>query len=318
MRYQLDATMQRRHKWRNLIHSALLLVGMAGVLGLAAGAIFGVQGAIWAIGGSMLGFAFGPRILPEWVMRAYRASQLSARDFPEGIDLVHRLAERAGLEQVPRLFYIPSSMLNAFAVGKRDDAAIGITDGMIRALTLRELAGVLAHEVSHVRNNDLWIMGLADAMSRVLSLLAFVGMPLLFVGLFDFLGGGGGSTLLAAILLLVSPTIGSLLQMALSRAREHDADLDAAGLTGDPAGLASALAKLERRQGRYWEEILLPGRRMPDPSLLRTHPPTEERIERLMSLVDRESEPFAQALPIMTMMPRVDGPPCWRRSGYWY
>jgi heat shock protein HtpX len=111
----------------------------------------------------------------------------------------------------------------------------------------------------------------------------------------------------------------SLLQLALSRAREYDADLDAAGLTGDPRGLASALARLERRQGRYWEEILLPGRRMPDPSLLRTHPPTAERIRRLLALLE-PAEPAAAMPSAVTIPIRRPAPaaPRWHWPGVWY
>ena len=87
---------------------------------------------------------------------------------------------------------------------------------------------------------------------------------------------------LLVLTLALAPTFVSLLQLALSRAREFDADIDAAGLTGDPVGLASALDKLQRRQGSLWETILMPGGRIPDPSLLRTHPKTEERIVRLL------------------------------------
>jgi heat shock protein HtpX len=90
-------------------------------------------------------------------------------------------------------------------------------------------------------------------------------------------------------LLVFAPQLTTLLQLALSRAREYEADLDAAGLTGDPAGLASALAKLERFQRGMWEQILMPGYRLPEPSLLRSHPPTEQRIARLRELEGRAS-----------------------------
>ena len=99
-----------------------------------------------------------------------------------------------------------------------------------------------------------------------------------------WLSGAAGVPWLVVPLLLFAPQNATLLQLALSRARELDADLDAAGLTGDPGGLASALAKLERYQRGAWEQILIPGRRLPEPSVLRTHPPTAERIARLEAL----------------------------------
>jgi heat shock protein HtpX len=112
------------------------------------------------------------------------------------------------------------------------------------------------------------------------------------------------------------------MQLALSRAREYDADVDAAGLTGDPQGLASALLTLERRQGRLWEGLLLPGSRLPDPSLLRTHPGTEDRVKRLMSLtpasrpaIDMPAgwDEFAATTPPLRA-PRIH----WQRLGTWY
>jgi heat shock protein HtpX len=104
--------------------------------------------------------------------------------------------------------------------------------------------------------------------------------------------------LAAVLILILSPTIGGLLQMALSRTREFDADLGAAMLTGDPDGLASALIKLETAQRRHWEAMMLPGGRIPDPSLLRTHPPTDQRVARLMSLkARRETSPSVLAAP---------------------
>ncbi|MCB2010248.1 MAG: M48 family metalloprotease [Geminicoccaceae bacterium] len=319
MRARFDQSMQMRHKWRNWLHSALLMLGMAGLMGLCALALFGGEGFFWALIGSFLAFLFAPSIMPDLVMRAYKATRLDRQQFPEGMALVEEIARRAGLERVPRLFYIPSSTPNAFAVGRHDDAAIGITDGMIRAMNRRELAGVLAHEVSHIRNRDLWLMGLADVMSRVTGMLSFVGMALLFVSLPLVLLGGTPVSPHGALLLVFAPTLGSLLQLALSRSREFDADLCAATITRDPAGLASALAKLERRRGRYWEEIVMPGRRIPEPSLLRTHPSTQERIERLMSLVEDDADPFAHPHPVNAVMPAIAHPPRWRwPAGYWY
>jgi heat shock protein HtpX len=101
------------------------------------------------------------------------------------------------------------------------------------------------------------------------------------------------------LVLIFAPTVGGMLQLALSRTREFDADLGAAMLTGDPDGLASALAKLERAQGRLWEGMMLPGGRIPDPSVLRTHPPTRERIARLMRLKAHPEEVAAEEGPLV-------------------
>ena len=326
-RLVFDAERRRRHKRRNLLHSALLLGGMAGIVFLSAWSLWGVEIALWAMAGGLLGFLLSPTVAPDWVMRAYRARAVDRHSFPEGVALIEELSRRAGLATPPRLHVLPSSVLNAFAVGNRRHAAIAITSGLLRALDWRELAGVLAHEISHVRNNDLWLMGLADTLSRLTSLMATIGIVLALASLPLLLLGHAPVPFVTLALLLTAPALGSLLQLALSRAREFDADLEAATLTRDPAGLAAALEKLDRYQGRYWEEILLPGRRMPEPSLLRTHPPTSERVERLLSLyAEAESiRPIAQVArqgQVASSLPaafgRDAGRPRYRATGYWY
>ena len=191
---------------------------------------------------------------------------------------------------------------------------------------MRELAGVLAHEISHIRNNDLWLMSLADLTGRLTRTMTLLGLILLFVGLPLWLSGAASLPWLLISLLVFAPQLTVLLQLALSRAREFEADLDAAGLTGDPAGLASALARLERCQRGIWERILMPGYRLPEPSLLRSHPPTEQRIARLETLYDRPTEfgPPAYASGLVEPGPpecrwqRVTRAPRARLGGYWY
>jgi heat shock protein HtpX len=290
----LDAHQQRRHKLRNLAQSAILLGGMVGLLALCGWALFGPDGVLGMALGGALALAFSPKVSPRLVLRLYRARELAPPELPEVFAVLDRLSQRAGLRQRPKLYYIPSRILNAFAVGERDDAVIALTDGMLRSLSLRELAGVLAHEISHIRNNDLWLMGLADLVGRLTRLMTLLGLLLLALALPLLLGGAASVPLLVIPLLVFAPQLTTLLQLALSRAREYEADRDAAGITGDPAGLASALAKLERFQRGVWEQILMPGYRLPEPSLLRTHPPTAERIARL-----RELQAAAPA-PILT------------------
>ncbi|MDX1711726.1 MAG: zinc metalloprotease HtpX, partial [Rhodovibrionaceae bacterium] len=214
-----------------------------------------------------------------------------------------------------------SRTLNAFSLGSPKDSAIAVTDGMLRNLNLREFAGVMAHEVSHIRHNDLWVMGLADTITRLTRIMSLMGIVLFFINVPLLLVGQAVIPWLGVLVLIFAPTLGSLLQLALSRAREYDADMDAAGLTGDPEGLASALEKLERHQGRFWEEIFAPGRRIPDPSLLRTHPATEDRVTRLRSL-----EPSARGERFRELSGRREGPgfarhehpPRWRATGVWF
>ena len=321
-RLVFDAERRRLHKLRNVLHSALLLGGMAGILFVASWSLWGVEVALWAMAGGLVGFLLSPTVAPDWVMRAYRAQPVDRLTFPPGAELIATLSGRAGLERTPRLYILPSSTLNAFAVGNRREAAIAVTAGLLQTLTWREFAGVLAHELSHVRNNDLWLMGLADMMSRLTSLLATIGVFLAFLSLPLSLFGVALVPFLTLVILLSAPVLGSLLQLALSRAREFDADLEAATLTRDPAGLAAALEKLDRHQGRYWEEILLPGRRMPEPSLLRTHPPTEQRVERLLSLLAEAESPGWSEDPVGPRLPPAfglgGGRPRFRATGYWY
>lgn len=311
-----------QHSLRNLVQSALLLAGMAVIAAVCVSAFFGAAGVVWAILGVLGAFLLGPRIPKGYLLSLYGARRLAPHELPEAQRILASLARRAELPAVPDLHYLPSAVPNAFAVGSPESSAIAVSDGLLRILSLRELTGVLAHETSHIAHRDLWIMGLADVMSRVTALMSLVGQFILLVNLPLLLVGAVVVPWIVPLLLLFAPTIMSLLQLALSRAREFDADLGAARLTGDPMGLASALEKLERRQGRFWEEILLPGRRIPDPSLLRTHPPTEERVRRLSELAGARDESGDLPSPIPLSLPRsfihVRRPARLRWHGLWY
>ncbi|OOY02657.1 zinc metalloprotease HtpX [Thioclava sp. F28-4] len=284
-----------RHQFLNLLQSILLLAGMAVIAWFIVSAIAGQGLAIAIVIGSLLGLLLSPGIPKRLLLNAYGARRLSGREFPEGVAILAELARRAGLPRVPELYYVPSQMPNAFAIGSPDECAVCVSDGLLRLMNRRELAGVLAHEVAHVAHRDLWIMGLADALSRAVSLASWFGQVILLVNLPLILMGAAYVPWEVPLLLIFSPTIMALLQLALSRTREYEADLGGARLSGDPEGLASALLKLERNAGRFWEEMFLPGRRIPEPSLLRTHPPTEERVRRLRALAGplRQTHPEA-------------------------
>ena len=319
---EFEPGLRRRRRLHNRLQSALLIVGMAALLaacgwlvagssGLWLAAFFGTMGllSLNAVSSGVVLHLFGARPLPH-----------------DGLEAVHEiisgLSARAGLERRPRIFYVPSPLLNAFTVGRREDAALVVTSGLLQRLTLRELAGVLAHEVGHIRNDDTWVMGLADVMSRLTRSLSLLGLLLLLFNLPMTVAGQAGVPWLLVLLLMTAPALGTLLQLALSRTREYDADLQAAALTGDPEGLALALGKLERLQGRFWEDIVLPGRRAPDPSVLRSHPETAERIRRLRELCpDRAGPPLvppADRRPRHSVLPASPRRPRWRRSGLWY
>ena len=273
---------QRRHRLLNTVHTWLLAAGSLALLAVTAFVFGGPAGVLVALVFGGVTLAAVQRVSPRLVLRMYKAEPVSRLHFSTGVEIVEKLSVRAGLPAPPRLYVIPSQMMNAFAVGRRGDSAIAITDALARRLSARELAGVLAHEISHIAHEDLRVMAFADMVSRYTSFMSTVGIFSLFLNLLGAAGGYGQPVpWLGVLVLIVAPTIGGILQLALSRTREFDADLGAAMLTGDPDGLASALHKLEREQGRLWEGMVLPGGRIPNPSVLRTHPPTGERIDRL-------------------------------------
>jgi heat shock protein HtpX len=254
----------------------------------------------------------------------YRARRLDPASGSRIVHIVDVLSDRAELRTPPRIYVIPSMTLNAFATGTAQKSMIGVTEGLLRRLTLNELAGVLAHEISHIRNNDLAVMSLADVMTRFTQMLSYLALFLALFNLPAFLLGDSEISFTGLLLLYLAPTAGSLIQLALSRTREYDADLEGAQLTGDPRGLAAALDKLERYQGRFWEDLTfpVPGRRIPQPSLLRSHPPTEERVARLLALENRDLAPPIEVVeePMVSLAGLGPGSmrPRYRFPGVWF
>ncbi len=321
--------MDRRRLFEHKVRNGLQQLGLLGLLALLLGYLAWVVGGESFLWGTLLGvgllWLINPVASPRLLVRLYGAIPLSPRDMPGLYAIVEALAERAGLERLPRLYYLPSRLMNAFATGRRDDAAIVLSDGLLRRLERRELIGVLAHELAHVANGDIQVMTFADTLSRITSLLALLGQILLLLSIPALLLGLATPPLLALLVLLAAPTLSALVQLALSRNREYEADRSAAELSGDPVGLALALDKLERQQGSFWEQMMLPGRHLPDPSLLRTHPPTQERIARLMELVPEELPSRALAWPLddprelLALLDRgIEGAPRWHITGLWH
>ncbi|MDH3280323.1 MAG: zinc metalloprotease HtpX [Gammaproteobacteria bacterium] len=319
----INAELWQQHAWRNRLQSFVLLVSMGGFLALLGWLLWGGDGIAALLTMGVIGVLFNPSISPQLVMRLYGASPVGANQAPALWTVLSRLAERAELPERPELYYVPSRMLNAFAVGAPRHSAIAVTDGLLRQLNLRELTGVLAHEISHIRSNDLWVMGLADMFRRTTSLLSLVGQFLLVVNLPLVILSAVSINWFAIGLLVFAPNLSALAQLALSRTREYDADLNAVRLTGDPEGLSAALAKIKRAQGGWWERIFFPGRRIPEPSLLRTHPVTGERIARLMALkpdvAGADVLPVGAAVDLGPFAGRpVVRPPRRHFSGLWY
>jgi heat shock protein HtpX len=211
--------------------------------------------------------------------------------------------------------------MNAFTTGTPRQAAIGLSDGLLRRMERRELAAILAHELMHIVNQDIRMMAFADLTSRVTGFFSLAGQILLLINLPLFMFTEASLPWGPILLLLLAPTISALVQLALSRNREYEADRGAAEISGDPLALASALSKMEGPHKRWLEQILLPGPRIPEPSLLRTHPPTEERIRRLQELAEgmQAGQPLRITADDLQYL-LADRPlrPRWHRNGLWY
>jgi len=311
----LDTSTRRQQRARNVLQAALLLGCLTAVAAAAAWLLLGLVGLVFLPLFLLLGVALGPRVPPGMVLAIYRAERVPYVVAPQLHRIVGILGERAGLHSAPTPYYVPSVVPNCFCVGRGDETAIAVTDGLLRRLTLRELTGVLAHEVGHLRAGDVTVMGLSDAVSRFCQGLALIGAISIPLALPSALDGDPRFLSVAAVLVAL-PVVVALLQLALSRSREFDADLTAARLTGDPEGLACALEVLELSTGRIWERILV-GRGHPlDPILLRTHPSTEDRARRLRALepagrhrvVVGPSGPHHVGLPRATEPPRLRWP----------
>lgn len=302
-----------------IFQTLAILILMSALFGLLGYLIFGATGLIIALLLAMAIFASSPKISPRLILRMYGARLLTYAEAPALYDLVAKLSHRAGVENSPRLYYIPSSILNAFSVGSPADSAIALTDGLLRHLSWREIAGVMGHEVGHVRHNDLWIYAVADILTRITSALSLFGQLLIVLYLPVLFISQTRIPFLFILLLIFAPTLSMLMQLALSRTREFAADLAAVELTGDPAGLASALQKMEQYQRSLWDTLLLPGRKVPEPSALRTHPQTDKRVERLQSLA--YGQPFAHdrtAAVLPGHIPAVEHPPRWHWFRPWH
>ncbi|HEB97707.1 MAG TPA: peptidase M48 [Sedimenticola thiotaurini] len=286
----MNAIVWQRHALANRLQSLLLLLAMGGLLALLGSLFWGREGAFWLLAVCGVLILINPMASPGLILGLYHARPLTREQAPLLHAALEELSRRAELPNPPRLYYIPSSMVNAFSLGRGGQAAVAVTDGLVNSLNEREIIGVLAHEISHIANGDMWVMGLADLFSRMTAMLSLFGQFLLFVNLPLIMMAGKGIAWLPILLLIFAPNLSALAQLGLSRTREYDADLNAARLTGDPEGLASALQKIEQKQQSLLGRILLPGQRIPEPSMLRTHPPTAERIRRLMELKRQPGE----------------------------
>lgn len=265
-----------------LSRGGLLLAAMSALAVFCAWLVAGNAGVLMAVGIVVATLVFGQRLPPRSIMRLHRATPLPAWRLPAVHAGLATLTRRAGVGRTPELYRLRRDDIVAFTVGNRDRAAIAISDGALRHLPPRELGAVLAHEVAHVAAGDTAWMTLADVIARTTTSIALVGI---LSGLILALISGEVAIPLWAVLLLALAPMGTgLLMSAFSREREFAADLVAARLTRDPAGLAAALARIEAATHGAWHIFLRSTRRRVAPSMLRSHPPTQERIRRLLRL----------------------------------
>lgn len=309
------------HIIKNTIQSIFLLSLMLLILTIVGFLIAGKDGLIIALFVGAFMLIISPKVSPMIILRMYKARKLSQKDAGEIHKILNQLTEGAKLNFVPELYYVPSRMMNAFSIGNRSKAVIALTDGLLRNLNWREITGVLAHEVSHIKSNDLWIMNLADSISRLTRFFSLVGQ-LIFIFYLPFIIFLKTDVSFITILLLIfSPTLSIMLQLALSRTREFEADINAVKITADPDGLASALQKIERKSLRIWDIIFLPGRNVPAPSMLRTHPHTEKRIQRLIDISKdktRMSYPEKKLQILPDNYHTITRKPSWKIFGLWH
>jgi len=255
---------------------AAALIGLALLTGwqlMGSWAMLLLIGFVASVGISLM--RTGPRV------RLRDARPIRYFEAPRVFDIVDRLACEAGLSRAPDLHYARSRTMNAATIGTGEEASIVVTDGLLSALGARELEAVLAHEIAHIRNRDLSLFRLVEIVRQATLMFARVGWLLVLFALPLVLFGGvlsGG----ALLVLLAAPAASWLLQLALLRTREFAADATAAELTGDPEGLALALRRIDRRQQDLLR-ALLPIGQTDESSLFRTHPPTEERVARLLA-----------------------------------
>ncbi len=315
-----------QHQRNNFFQTTLLLLAMAAVMCFAGYLLFGTTGMLITLGLVAFGMLFSGKVSTGMILRAYQAQPITFENAPALVETIDTICSRADIAPIP-LFYIPSKLPNAFAAGSGKRTIIAVTDGLLRMLTHRELSGVLAHEVAHVVNHDIRVLSTADAITRTTSFLARFG---LFMMLFSFssvlFGLGWARFALAGLVLFFAPAGLVMLQLAISRTREFDADITAAEITGDPLGLAMALQKIDppQRPGIF-QRILHPGPKRTQPAMLRTHPPTEERVERLQELANHQQteksnrQPQAPDMPFVVHVPPVERRPRYHpTNGLWW
>lgn len=299
--------------------TALLMAAMTALFMGLGGLIGGSSGALIA-----LVFAGGMNLFTWWnsdkaVLSMTGAREVDARSAPDFVALVHDLADGAGMPR-PKVFIIDTDQPNAFATGRNpENAAVAATTGLLRRLDRQEIAAVMAHELAHIRNRDTLIMTVTATMAGAISMLA--NFAFFFGGSRDREGGGG---LIGGILVMIlAPLMAGLVQMAISRSREYEADRIGAEICGHPMWLASALRKIEAfakgidnpraeaNPALAHMFIINPLHGHARDALFSTHPNTENRVAALMALAGQG----ATAAPVQAT--RASSIPRSGRRGPW-
>ncbi len=276
----------------NWFKTSLLMAAIVALFGIVGGMIGGERGMLMALvlGGGMNLFSYW--FSDKMVLRMYNAQEVDESSSPYLHGMVRDLSQKAGLP-MPRVYLIDEAQPNAFATGRNPEhAAVAATTGIVRMLSERELRGVMAHELSHVRHRDILISTIAATMAGAISALANFAM---FFGSRDE-DGRPANPLAGILVAILAPLAAMLIQMAISRAREFEADRGGAEVSGDPLALADALAKIdayasgipmaaaEAHPETAQMMIMNPLSGEGLAGLFRTHPPTEERIARLRAI----------------------------------
>ena len=276
----------------NLMKTAMLMAAITALFMAVGQALGGQQGMVLAllvaIGMNFFSYWFSDRM----VLRMYNAREVDAQTAPRFYAMVQELAQRAELP-MPRVYIIDEEAPNAFATGRNPHhAAVAATTGILRVLSERELRGVMAHELAHVKHRDILISTISATMAGAISMLANFAM------LFSSRDSQGRSSnpIVGLLVMVLAPLAASLIQMAISRAREFEADRGGAEISGDPRALASALEKIHRyAQGLPLEAterhpetaqmmIINPLSAAGLKGLFSTHPATQDRVDRLLEL----------------------------------
>jgi heat shock protein HtpX len=275
----------------NTFKTALLLTAMTLFLLFVGQLLGGERGLVLALIVAVImnftSYFFSDKI----ALAAYRAKPVSREQLPRAYAIVEQLTQKIGIP-MPKMYVIATDSPNAFATGRNPQhASVAMTEGILNLLTDEELEGVLAHELGHVRNRDILISSVAATLAGAITMIARLGW---WASLF---GGGGGRSdrnrgggLVALLMLILAPIAATLIQLAVSRSREYEADASGARYTGNPMALASALRKLDAFSKRLPMQatpstahlfIVAPLLGVDFSSLFSTHPPIAKRIERL-------------------------------------